>query len=215
MREARMDTELIRRGYDAVAEAYADHFAGELAHKPFDRMWLDRFAVLTAGTPVCDLGCGPGQVAAYLRGRGADVFGADLSEGMLAEARRLHPAIPFRREDMLALSLGDGTLGGIAAFYAIVNLDPAQVERALRECRRVLRPGGHLLLAFHVGDETRHIDELLGRAVSLDFSFFEPDAVVARLEAAGLAVRDVTLRYPYEGVEHPSRRAYILAQRPT
>ena len=209
-----MDRRQIRQGYDAVADAYADHFAGELAHKPFDRMWLDRFAALTAGAPVCDLGCGPGQVAAYLRARGADVFGADLSEKMVEQARRLYPEIQFRLEDMLALSLPDDALGGITLFYAIVNLAPDQVDRAFRECRRVLRPGGYLLLAFHVGDEVRHVDELLGRPVSMDFTFFQPDDVVARLEAAGLDVRDVTLRYPYGHVEHPSRRAYILAHRP-
>src|SRR3712207_4749546 len=152
-----MDRHLIRQGYDAVADAYADHFAGELAHKPFDRMWLDRFAALTAGTPVCDLGCGPGQVAAYLHARGADVFGADLSEGMVAQARRLYPAIRFRLEDMLALTVPDASLGGITLFYAIVNLALDQVDRAFRECRRVLRPGGYLLIAFHVGDEVRHI----------------------------------------------------------
>ena len=209
-----MERQRIQEGYDAIAEAYADHFSDELARKPFDRMWLDRFAALTAGTRVCDLGCGPGQVAAYLRGRGADVFGADLSEGMLAQARRRHPSIEFRREDMLALTLPTDWLGGIAAFYAIVNLTRDQAEAAFRECRRVLAPGGHLLLAFHVGDETVHVDELLGRPTSLDFTFFQPDDVVARLEVVGLDVCDVTLRYPYKDVEHPSRRAYILARKP-
>ena len=209
-----MERQRIQEGYDAIAEAYADHFSDELARKPFDRMWLDRFAALTAGRRVCDLGCGPGQVAAYLRGRGADVFGADLSEGMLAQARRRHPSIEFCREDMLALTFRADSLGGIAAFYAIVNLTPEQVEAACRECRRVLAPGGHLLLAFHVGNETVHVDELLGRPTSLDFTFFQPDDVVARLEAVGLEVCDVALRYPYKDVEHPSRRAYILARKP-
>ena len=209
-----MDRDLIRRGYDAVADAYADHFADELAHKPFDRMWLDRFAALTAGAPVCDLGCGPGQIAAYLHGRGADVFGADLSEKMVEQARRLYPAIQFRQEDMLALPLADASLGAITLFYAIVNLAPDQVDRAFRECRRVLRPGGYLLVAFHVGDEVRRVDELLGRPVSLEFALFQPDDVVACLEAAGLDVRDVTLRYPYKDIEYPSRRTYVLAQRP-
>ena len=209
-----MERQRIQEGYDAIAEAYADHFSDELAHKPFDSMWLDRFATLTAGTRVCDLGCGPGQVAAYLHARGADVLGADLSDGMLRQARRLHPSIAFRREDMLALTFANDSLGGIAAFYAIVNLNPDQAEAAFRECRRVLAPGGHLLLAFHVGDETVHVDELLGRPTALDFTFFQPDDVVACLEAAGLDVCDVTLRYPYRDVEYPSRRAYILARKP-
>ena len=39
------------------------------------------------------------------------------------------------------------------------------------------------------------------------------DVIVARLTSAGLAVEDVTIRYPYPEVEYPSRRAYILARR--
>jgi hypothetical protein len=75
----------------------------------------------------------------------------------------------------------------------------------------VLAPGGHLLLAVHIGDETRHVDEFLDHPVSMDFSFFQPDDIVARLEGAGLAVAEVTIRDPYRDVEYPSRRAYILA----
>lgn len=207
-----MDVDRIRRGYDAVARTYADQLTDELDHKPFDRSWLDRFAALVGDGRVCELGCGPGQVAAYLHARGVEVFGADISEEMLRQARRLHPSIEFRHEDMLRLSLYDGSLGGIVALHAIVNLGPEQVDQALAECRRVLAPGGHLLIAFHVGDETRRIDEFLDRPVSMDFSFFPTDDIVARLEAAGLAVAEVTMRYPYPDVEHPSRRAYILAQ---
>jgi len=209
-----MDVGQIRRGYDAVARAYADRFVDELDHKPFDRAWLDRFAALTAVGRVCDLGCGPGQVAAYLHARGVDVFGADLSEEMLRQARRLHPSLEFRREDMLRLSHDDGSLGGIAAFYSIVNLSPDQVDAAFRECRRVLAPDGHLLLAFHIGDETRHIDEFLDHPVSMDFSFFQPDDILVRLETAGLSVAEVTIRYPYKDVEYPSKRAYVLARKP-
>jgi ubiquinone/menaquinone biosynthesis C-methylase UbiE len=207
-----VDVEGIRRGYDTVARAYADGLADELDHKPFDRARLDRFAALAAGGRVCDLGCGPGQVAGHLPARGLDVWGADISEEMLRQARRLHPSIEFRREDMLRLGLDDGSLGGIVAFYAIVNFRADQVDQALRECRRVLAPGGHLLLAFHIGDETRHLDQFLDHPVSMDFSFFQPDDIVARLEGAGLAVAEVTIRDPYRDVEYPSRRAYILAR---
>src|SRR5438874_1176185 len=53
--------------YDRIAEEYAARIAGELEHKPLDRMLLDEFAgrVKAAGR-VCELGCGPGHVARYL-----------------------------------------------------------------------------------------------------------------------------------------------------
>jgi SAM-dependent methyltransferase len=207
--------EPVRAAWDAVAAPYAAHYFDELAHKPFDRVWLDRLVGLTAGLgPICDMGCGPGHVGRYLRDRGAEVVGADLSEGMLAEAGRLNPDIPYHRQDMLALTLAPDSLGGIAAFYAIVNLTPDQASTAFAELRRVLVPGGYLLVAFHVGDERVHVEELVGTPISLDFFFHQPDDVAARLRDVDLLVEEVTIRYPYPGVERPSTRAYILARKP-
>src|SRR4051812_8453478 len=202
--------------YATAARAYAEQFFGELAHKPFDRMWLDQLVVLTRGLgPVCDLGCGPGQVARSLRDRGADVFGADASEEMLVEARRLNPDIAFERQDMRALTRGSNTVGGIAAFYAIVHLSLDDVAVVAREMLRVLVPGGHALVTFHIGNGRVRVDDFLGHGASAEWVFFSPEEVAAALEGAGFAIRDVTVRWPYDGVEHASRRAYVLVRKPS
>ncbi len=133
---------------------------------------------------------------------------------MLAEARRLHPDIEFRQGDMLALDVEEGAYLGVVSFYAIVHLAPESLAAAFREMRRVLRPGGKALLAFHVGEEIVRPGELWGIPVSLDWVFFRTDQVVAALGAAGLTVLEAVERAPYEGVEHPSRRAYVIASRP-
>src|SRR5271167_786438 len=118
-------TRSIRESYDRIADEYSRRISGELQHKPLDRELLDRFAAEVAGRgEVCDMGCGPGHVARYLRDAGATVFGLDLSPRMLEEARQLNPDISFRPGDMLALGLPDATLAGIAAFYAVVNIPP-------------------------------------------------------------------------------------------
>ena len=60
--------------YDRIARAYADEIYAELAGKPFDRQVLDQFAERVRGRgPVCDLGCGPAQIARYLRDREIEV----------------------------------------------------------------------------------------------------------------------------------------------
>lgn len=115
---------------------------------------------------------------------------------------------------MLALGADDGAWGGIVAFYAIVHLSPEEVSRALGEFRRVLRPGGLLLLAFHAGEETIRRDELWGEPVALDFRFFAPAEIEIRLTEAGFAVEARIERQPYPEVEHPNRRAYLLARTP-
>jgi SAM-dependent methyltransferase len=212
-----MDQELndVEGSYDRVAAEYARRISGELEHKPLDRQLLDRFAARVQGPgPVCDLGCGPGHVARYLHERGVPVIGIDLSPAMLEQARHLNPGIEFRRGNMLSLDPEDAAWGGIAAFYSIIHVPRTEIAVALEEMKRVLRPGGPLLLAFHVGDETVHLDEWWGQPVSLDFRFFRPEEMADFLRRAVFEVEEIVEREPYPDVEHQSRRAYILARKP-
>src|SRR5262249_54181649 len=150
-------------GYDRLADEYARRLFHELEQKPFDRELLHRFAAEVDGRgQVCDVGCGPGQVARYLYDRGATVFGLDLSPGMLQQARQLNPKITFREGNMLALDIPDGTLAGITAFYAIVNIPKRLLPVVFGEFHRVLEPGGQLLLAFHIGNAAAEEKELWG-----------------------------------------------------
>ena len=130
----------VRTSYDLVADEYVRHIYDELQQKPLDRALLDRFATRATGL-VCDIGTGPGHVARYLHDRGAKVCGIDLAPEMVERARRLNPGIEFRQGDMFALKIADETFAGMTAFYALVNIPPSEIIRALRELRRVLTPG--------------------------------------------------------------------------
>lgn len=208
--------EELRSSYDRVAEDYAEHFRDELDKKPFDRKMLDWLAEKVGDSGViCDMGCGPGQVARYLYDHGAKVCGVDLSSAMVERARSLNPGIPFGRGDMLALAdVANNSYGGVAAFYSIIHVPRPAAARALRELRRVLRPAGVLLLTFHVGREVVRRDEWWGKQVSIDFLFFEAEEMKGYLRAAGFELQEVIEREPYPEVEYPSRRAYIFARKP-
>jgi len=209
-------TKSIQEMYDRLAVEYANHLFSELQNKPFDRQLLDRLAAEVAQLgEVCDLGCGPGHIARYLRDAGTTVFGLDLSARMIEQARLLSPDIPFREGDMMALDVPDGALAGIAAFYAIVNMPKESLPLVFREMERVLQAGGLLLLAFHIGDETLHPNELWGQSISMDFYLFPVAIIKSYLEAAGFAIVEVLEREPYPPeVEYQSRRAYIFARKP-
>ena len=201
--------------YDRVADEYVRRIFDELQHKPLDRQLLDRFAasVRDAG-PARDMGCGPGHVARYLHERGVKVCGIDLSPEMIDRARRLTPGVEFLQGDMRGLDTPDETWAGITAFYSLIHIPRGDITRALGELRRVLQPGGLLLLAFHIGDETIHLDEWWGQQVCVDFHFFRTEEVLGYLRVAGFEVEDAVEREPYPDVEHQSRRAYLFARRP-
>lgn len=206
--------ESVRVSYDRIADEYARRIYDELRHKPFDKEILNRFVARVAERgEVCDMGCGPGQIARYLHERGAKVFGIDISPRMVEEARRLNPDIRFEVGDMMGLPLNDSVLAGITAFYAIVNIDPGALPLVFKEMNRVLRPGGLLLLAFHIGEEILHEKELWGRPISMDFFLFQTAAIRDLLENAGFLVQEVVEREPYSpDVEYQSRRAYVFAR---
>lgn len=76
-----------------------------------------------------------------------------------------------------------------------------------------LRPDGRLLLSFHIGAGTLHADDLLDHPVDLDFQLLDPARVASELEAADFTVEARVERRPYEPVEHPTRRGYLLARK--
>ena len=206
----------LQTSYDSVAEDYAQQFRDEMDRKPFDRKMLDWLIEKVGRNKViCDMGCGPGQVARYIQDRGGLAHGVDLSEEMIRQAQLLNPKIPFEQGDMLALKkIPDVTFHGIAAFYSIVHIARDSVVQAITEFRRILAPGGVLLLTHHIGKEVVHRDEWWGKKVSLDFLFFETEEMKDYLLQAGFELEEVIERDPYRGLEYESRRAYIFARKP-
>jgi SAM-dependent methyltransferase len=203
----------IRRSYDILAERYSAQLGDELVYKPLDRAFLGALIEQhLAGTSFVDLGCGPGHVTAWLAAHGVAAVGIDMSPGMVAVAQREHPEVEFRQGDLLSLPASDGEFGSAVAFYSIIHLGADELVPAFSELRRVLVAGGRLLVAFHVGNEIRHVEELWGQGVDLDFRFLETAAVVEMLDAAGFEIEAQLERRNYpEEVE--TRRAYVMARR--
>jgi SAM-dependent methyltransferase len=202
-------------GYDRVAEHYATEYFEELKRKPFDCHLLDGFAKSLSGAgEVCELGCGPGQVARYLKDRGVNMRGVDLSPEMVRVATRLNPDIHFQQGDMLSLSLDDDSLAAVVLFYSIIHIKREDVTRALEEIKRVLSPGGRLFFAFHGGEGELHRDEWYGETVSIDFRLFQGSEMSGYLEASGFEEIEVAERPPYP-FEYPTNRLYVFARKPS
>lgn len=209
---SRTDPEL-ESSYDRVAQRYAEEYSDELRQKPFDRELLDGFARSLRGEgEVCEIGCGPGQIARYLKDRGVNMLGLDLSAEMVKCARRLNPDIPFVHGDMLTLDLPENSLGGIVSFYAIIHLKREQMTPALKEMHRALKPGGRLLVSFHGGEGELHRDAWYGQPVSIDVTLMTNEEMSGYLHAAGFDEVIIREREPYE-FEYPTPRMYAFARK--
>jgi SAM-dependent methyltransferase len=196
--------------YDRVATRYERTFSAELDGKPRDRELLAAFAAAVAD-PVLEVGCGPGQVGAYLRGRGRRVIGIDLSTQMARiAAGRLDAAAVA---DMRELPVHDDIIGGLLAFYSVIHVRRRELGALLREFRRVLRPGGRVLLSVHEGDGEITSDDFLGEPVPFVATLYDLSELSAAAKGAGLDVAVAERRSPYQG-EHPTCRLYMEAVRP-
>jgi SAM-dependent methyltransferase len=206
------DLDAVRESFDAAAEAYAHAFADELTRKPFDRDRLDDLVAETRpGGRVLDLGTGAGgHIGRYLADRGLSVTGVDFSDRSIQIARRLNPSMTFQEADIRSLPFADDSIAAITAFYCLIYGTDDDVLAALRECSRVLEPGGRLLASVHGGEGVEHFADFRGVPVDISMRHTSPRALRALAERAGLAVDDVVAREPYPD-EHPTKRIYLRA----
>jgi ubiquinone/menaquinone biosynthesis C-methylase UbiE len=200
-----------RSSYDRVAADYHEYGIAEMARQPVEAAVLGLFASLVDG-PVLDVGCGTGLATAHLHGLGVDITGVDLSPGMLAVARRTCPDVDFAEASMLALPHADAAFAGVVAWYSTIHVPDEQLPTALSELARVLRPGGHLMLGFQVGDEPRYMTSALGHELDLVFHRRRPEKMAALLADAGVPVRVTTVRSAQEG--ELTDQAFLVARKP-
>jgi demethylmenaquinone methyltransferase/2-methoxy-6-polyprenyl-1,4-benzoquinol methylase len=133
--------------FDRTAPAYDRiNAVASLGMGGWYRRRLLRLAGLTAGMHVLDVAIGTGLLAreaAGLVGRSGIVVGLDASLGMLIQARE-HVAIPLVQGRAEQLPMGDGGFDAVTLGYALRHV--ADLSLAFAEFKRVLRPGGRVLL---------------------------------------------------------------------
>lgn len=204
-----------RIGYDSVAEDYATLIPDLRTETSLDVAMINDFArrCLDAPTgPVADVGCGTGRVSAHLAAQGVDVFGVDLSPGMIDVARRTHPQLPFEVGAMEDLPVQDAVLGGLLAWYSLIHTAPDRLPALVSEFARVLKSGAWLLTAFQAGAGQRvERSTVYGRTVTMTNFRHAAPHVISALETGGFNLHTQLHRSP-EGAE-TTHQAILLAYR--
>lgn len=201
-------TRMTRASYDIVAADYARLLPGAHDGRPLDAAIMRAFADLAEG-PVGDLGCGTGRITRHLHELGLETFGVDLSDGMLAEARRLHPHLDFQQGDITRLGLADDSLGAAVVWYSTVHMPAGEVP--WNEFHRVVKPGGYLLHAFKLGNRKRHLAHAYGHAVDLEIHWHDMEETVTNAKAAGF--NEVARMERQRGEDEAGPQAFLLLRK--
>ena len=138
----RLPAEGVRAMFDRIAPVY--DAMNRTMTAGLDRRWrrLTAEAVVRPGDAVLDACCGTGDLAIACARAGGRVTGLDFSERMLERARRKAPELEWVAGDLLSLPFADASFDAATVGFGVRNVD--DLERALRELRRVLRGGGRL-----------------------------------------------------------------------
>jgi demethylmenaquinone methyltransferase/2-methoxy-6-polyprenyl-1,4-benzoquinol methylase len=134
----------VRRMFDRIAPVY--DLMNRLMTAGLDQRWrrLTVAAAVRPGDRVLDACCGTGDLAVAATRAGGRVTGLDFSQRMLERARRKSLAVDWVEGDLLELPFEAAAFDAATVGFGVRNV--ANLEHALVELRRVLRPGGRLAI---------------------------------------------------------------------
>ncbi|HEU5214150.1 MAG TPA: bifunctional demethylmenaquinone methyltransferase/2-methoxy-6-polyprenyl-1,4-benzoquinol methylase UbiE [Gaiellaceae bacterium] len=143
MESGRLPAEGVQRMFDRIAPVY--DAMNRVMTAGLDQRWRRATvrAAVRPGDRVLDACCGTGDLAVAARKAGAgEVVGLDFSSRMLERARRKAPGLEFVQGDVLSLPFAEAAFDSAVVGFGVRNVEG--LEAALRELRRVLKPGGRL-----------------------------------------------------------------------
>jgi SAM-dependent methyltransferase len=200
---------IVRRGYDAVAQQYLEWSAGSDVREH----WLQTLlGILPKSARVLDLGCGAGVPAAKCLSEGGHhVVGVDNSPTQIALARQHVPAGEFLVSDFSAVDFNDGGFDAIVAFYSITHVRRELHEELFRDILRWLAPGGIFLASLGASNCAAWTGCWLG--AEMFFSHFDAPTNLRMLKEAGFIVRREEIIGEREHGE-VAKFLWVLAERP-
>jgi ubiquinone/menaquinone biosynthesis C-methylase UbiE len=184
--------------YDAFSERY-DRGRDRGYHKLIDDQAAELVRRVGQGMDVLEVGCGTGLLLSRVAGFARSAKGIDLSPGMLERARQR--GLDVVEGSATALPFGDASFD-VAYSFKVLSHVP-ELERALAEMIRVVRPGGHIVFDIYNRHSLRYaIKKLFGpRSTSQQFdeaaittAFLTPDEVEAKLPANARVVGRAGIR---------------------
>lgn len=183
-------TKITIAAYDKNTQAYATKFMHFL---PYSQR-IDEFsALLSEGSYVLDLACGPGNTARQLldAGKKLRLLGVDLSEEMVLVARRNAPEADFRIQDLREMAFPAHTFDAVVMSFCIVHLLDQETMDVITRVHEWLKPGGMFYLSFMQGKQAG-FETTSFSSEPIYFNYYDADLLVAFLQQNGFVIKQIT-----------------------
>lgn len=177
-------TQVTIKAYNQNAKAYIDKF---MDYPAYNEQVIAFSKLLSEGSRVLDIGCGPGNVARqlYLQ-KSVQITGIDLSEEMIKTAQKTVQGT-FFTQDMRLASFPREAFDAVVLSFSIVHLSDVEAYKLLGDAVDWLAPGGFFYLSFMEGkkagfEKTSFSDQLIF------FNYYSSNKIEAALNKLGLSI---------------------------
>jgi SAM-dependent methyltransferase len=170
--------------YNKFASKFVSHFERKLDTAELDEFLKD----IPQGGYILDAGCGSARDSAYIVSQGYKALGIDLSEGLLAEAKKLHPEVTTQLMSLTNIDLDDETFEGIWCKAALLHLEREDVSKVLNDYKRILKQNGKLFIQTKEGEGSGEQPVPFDDTLTRLFTFFTEEELVQLVEKAGFTV---------------------------
>lgn len=195
-----------QRYYDEFAKRYEDQRGGRAPggyHDLIDDLEVETVERWGRGRDILEVGCGTGLLLTRFKAIGRSARGIDLSEGMLEKARAR--GLEVVQGSATALPFEDASFDVSCSFKVLAHIP--DIEKALSEMTRVVRPGGHVIAEFYNPYSLRFVAKKLAGPLTVGanlreddvYTRFDTPSQVARLTPAGtrlVATRGIRIVTP-------------------
>lgn len=180
--------------FNKIAPLYVELTFGKIS-----QFELNEFiSMLPKDAKILDAGCGSGRDVQYLMDYGLNVVGIDLSEGIINEAKKKVPEGDFKIMDIRNMTFEDNSFDGIWCCVTLCNLRRAELQKTLREFRRILKPKGSLYISIKEGEGEKVINDEKYNNLPLHFTYYKKEEMEKNLKEFNF---NIVKSYKSEGEE--------------
>jgi ubiquinone/menaquinone biosynthesis C-methylase UbiE len=182
-----VEKDAVRRGYDGLAEAYAE----QRLEDGQEMTILDGFLQpLPDSARILDVGCGQGTPVLRRLDESATAVGVDISRAQLELATKNAPGAHLGQGDMTRLPVRDGAFDALVAFHSLIHVPSEEHQAVLDEFARVLRPGGRVLVSEGPNEWSGTNPDWLETGVEMQWHIAGAEATREQLRDAGFTITD-------------------------